>query len=74
MSKDRSQNNPPFTQTMAAAYNTNSHKAMVTIRTYNQWDEACLLTLTAFVNAASRAHPVLLPAAAQGHRQYILSY
>ena len=51
---------------MAATYDTSSHRAKVTIRTYNQWGEACLLTLTASVNATSRAYPVLLPAAAHG--------
>lgn len=74
VSKDQKQNNPSSTQTMAAPYNTNSHEAMGTIQTYNQGGEACLLTLTASVNAARRAYPVLLPAAAQGHRQYFLSY
>ena len=74
VSKDQKQNNPSSTQTMAAPYNTNSHKAMVKIQTYNPGGEACLLTLTAFVNAARRAYPVLIPAAAQGHRQYFLSY
>ena len=74
VSKDQNQNNPLSTQTMAAPYNTNSHKAMGTIQTYNRGGEACLLTLIASVNAASRAYPVLLPAAAQGHRQYFLSY
>ena len=59
---------------MDAPYNTNSHEAMVKIQTYNPGGEACLLTLTASVDAASRAYPVLLSAAAKDHQQYFLSY
>ena len=73
MSKDRNQNNPPSTQTMAAI--------LIARRPWSRFEHTTkgvkpvyILTLTASVNASSRAYPVLLPAAAQGHRQYILSY